>query len=157
MTIAKTVEKHLQDCGIQYDVITHSLTGSSSESAQSAHVSGDRIAKGVVVKNSGDYLLAVIPGEHYLDIKSLGEQLSRDLQMADESELGKLFIDCAEGAVPALGIAYGLTTLVDENLLKQPELYFEAGDHESLIHVREADFEVLMKGAEIGMFSHHRL
>ena len=157
MTIAKTVETHLIDRGISYDVITHSSTGSSSETAQSAHVSGDRIAKGVVVKDSGGYLLAVVPGEHYLDVKSLGEQLSRDLQMADESELGNLFTDCEEGAVPALGIAYGLTTLVDESLLRQPELYFEAGDHESLIHVKEADFEVLMEGAEFGAFSHHRL
>jgi len=157
MTIARTVEKHLKDRRVHYDVITHSPTGSSSETAQSAHISGDRIAKGVVVKDSGGYLLAVVPGEHYLDVKSLGEHLNRDLQMADESELAKLFIDCAEGAVPALGIAYGLTTLVDESLLKQPELYFEAGDHESLIHVKEADFEVLMEGAEFGRFSHHRL
>jgi len=157
MTIAQTVQQHLKDRGIDYDVITHSPTGSSSESAQSAHVSGDRIAKGVVVKDGGDYLLAVVPGEHYLDIKSLGEHLNRDLVMADESELSGLFTDCKEGAVPALGIAYGLKTLVDDALLKQPELYFEAGDHESLIHVREADFEVLMEGAEFGTFSHHRL
>ncbi|MDH3635553.1 MAG: YbaK/EbsC family protein [Gammaproteobacteria bacterium] len=157
MTIAQTVQKHLKDRKIDYDVITHSPTGSSSETAQSAHVPGDRIAKGVVVKDSSDYLLAVVPGEHYLDVKSLGEHLNRDLEMADESELGKLFIDCKEGAVPALGIAYGLTTLVDEGLLKQPELYFEAGDHESLIQVKEADFEVLMEGAEFGVFSHHRL
>ena len=157
MTIAQTVEKHLKDRGVNYDVITHSPTGSSSESAQRAHVSGDRIAKGVVVKDRGEYLLAVVPGEHYLDLKSLGEHLNRDLQMADESELGKLFVDCKEGAVPALGVAYGLTTLVDESLLNQPELYFEAGDHESLIHVQEADFEILMEGAEFSTFSHHRL
>lgn len=157
MTIAQTVQKHLTDRRINYEVITHAPTGSSSETAQSAHVSGDRIAKGVVVKDSSDYMLAVVPGEHYLDIKSLGEHLNRDLEMADESELVKLFADCKEGAVPALGIAYGLKTLVDEALLKQPELYFEAGDHESLIHVKEVDFEVLMKGAEFGTFSHHRL
>ena len=157
MTIAQTVEKHLKDRGVNYDVITHSPPGSSSESAQRAHVSGDRIAKGVVVKDRGEYLLAVVPGEHYLDLKSLGEHLNRDLQMADESELGKLFVDCKEGAVPALGVAYGLTTLVDESLLNQPELYFEAGDHESLIHVQEADFEILMEGAEFSTFSHHRL
>lgn len=157
MTIAKTVAQHLKDRGIHYDVITHSKTGSSTESAQCAHVSGDRIAKGVVVRDGTDYLLAVVPGEHYLDIRSLGEQLKRDLEMADESELGKLFSDCEEGAVPALGIAYGLTTLVDESLLQQPELYFEAGDHKSLIHVKEVDFEVLMEGAQFGTFSHHRL
>jgi len=157
MTIAQTVQNHLTNRSIHYDVITHSPTGSSSETAQSAHVPGDRIAKGVLVKDSSDYLLAVVPGEHYLDVKSLGEHLNRDLQMADESELGKLFVDCKEGAVPALGIAYGLTTLVDESLLEQPELYFEAGDHESLIHVKEADFEILMEGAEYGVFSHHRL
>ncbi len=157
MTIAQTVQNHLKDRSIHYDVITHTPTGSSSETAQSAHVPGNRIAKGVVVKDSSDYLLAVVPGEHYLDVKSLGEYLDRDLEMADESELGKLFMDCKQGAVPALGIAYGLTTLVDECLLNQPELYFEAGDHESLIQVKEADFEVLMEGAEFGAFSHHRL
>lgn len=157
MTIAQTVQEHLKKRGIHFDLITHSPTGSSSESAQSAHVSGDRIAKGVVVKDSGEYLLALVPGEHYLDLKSLSEHLNRDLEMAKESELGRLFVDCKEGAVPALGMAYGLTTLIDQALLKQPELYFEAGDHESLIHVREADFEALMEGAEFGTFSHHRL
>jgi Ala-tRNA(Pro) deacylase len=157
MTIAQTVQNHLDDRGVAYDVITHSPSGSSSETAQRAHVPGDCIAKGVVVKDGSDYLLAVLPGEHYLDVRSLGEQLSRDLEMADEAELDKLFSDCKQGAVPALGMAYGLATMVDKSLLKQAELYFEAGDHESLIQVKEADFEALMEGAKYGVFSHHRL
>lgn len=156
MTIAQTVQNHLNDRGVPYEVITHSPTGSSNETARRAHVPGDRIAKGVVVKEGSNYLLAVLPGENHLDVGSLGEQLSRDLEMADEAELEKLFTDCKQGAVPALGMAYGLATVVDKGLLEQPELYFEAGDHESLIQVKEADFEVLMKGAEFGLFSHQR-
>ena len=57
MTIAQTVQKHLKDRRIHYDVITHSPTGSSSETAQSAHVPGDRIAKGVVADGAPKQLI----------------------------------------------------------------------------------------------------
>ncbi len=65
-----------------------------------------------------------------------------------ESELAGLFPDCEVGAIPPIGSAYGLRTLVDSRLRKEPEVYFEAGDHESLIKVSAETFRALMVDAE---------
>jgi len=45
MTIAATVQRYLEDCGIDYEVVEHARTLSSSRTAEMGHVSGDRLAK----------------------------------------------------------------------------------------------------------------
>ena len=45
------------------------------------------------------------------------------------------FTDCAHGAVPAIGECYGLDVIVDETIDKQPEIYFEGGDHTTLVRM----------------------
>ena len=99
-------------------------------------------------------LLAVLPATRNLDLHLLENQIGRRMDLAEENELSTLFPDCQLGAVPALGLAYGITTLIDEALLSQPEIYFEAGNHEELIHLRESEFEKLMEGAQYQYFSH---
>ena len=46
--------------------------------------------------------------------------------------MGALFKDCEFGAVPPLGLAYGMSTVIDDCLSEQPEIYFEAGDHDRI-------------------------
>ena len=59
-------------------------------------------------------------------------------------------------AVPALGPAYGLETLVDESLLGVPEVWFEAGDHTTLVRVSGAAFRTLMEQARVAAISEPR-
>ena len=81
--------------------------------------------------------------------------MNRNLGLAAESELGNLFFDCEIGALPALGPAYGVETVVDDALAEQPDIYFEAGDHEQLIHVSAETFQALLGDAiRHGHFSH---
>jgi Ala-tRNA(Pro) deacylase len=75
--------------------------------------------------------------------------------MADEAEISQLFRDCAHGAVPAVGKCYGLDTIVDDSIQTQPEIYLEAGDHETLLHMGHAQFARLMANAPHGRFSAH--
>ncbi|MFP3624470.1 deacylase, partial [Burkholderia sp. SIMBA_051] len=44
-----------------------------------------------------------------------------------------------------------------EQLAQQPEVYFEAGDHEALIHMTQDEFLALMETAERAHFSHKML
>ena len=157
MTIANTVKDFLNQKGIAYTVIQHPHSAASSmETAASAHITGEQIAKGVVLKTANDYVLAVLPATHTLELETLGRQLDRPLDLATEPELHNLFPDCELGAVPALGPAYGLETIVDESLKRRPEIYFEAGDHEELIHISEKHFEALLAGVKYSRFSHHK-
>ena len=75
--------------------------------------------------------------------------------MATEKEVAQLFDDCELGAIPPVGKPYGLEMIVDDSLSEQPDVYFEAGDHMSLIHVNAVAFQRLTAEARHGRFSRH--
>src|SRR5581483_1866835 len=110
-------------------------------------VPGDRLAKSVVLQDDSGYVMAVLPSTHHVRLGKLSRELNRNLRLATEDELAALFADCERGAVPAVGLAYGMTTIVDDSLEEQPEIYFEAGDHEQLVHMSRDAFMALMESA----------
>ena len=156
MAIANTVRECLSREGVDYTIVSHPHTASSSETAEAAHVSGEQIAKGVVVKDERGYVLALLPTSHTLALGKLGSQLDRSFELVRDDELGRLVPDCELGAVPALGPAYGLETVVSESLMEQPDIYFEAGDHEELVHIDTMQFKSLLYGARFETFSSHK-
>jgi len=155
MSIAMTVEKHLAERGVPFDLVTHPRTPSATRSAQAAHISGECVAKTVVLHDQTGYMLAVVPATHRIELDTIQRLLDRRLSMATEGEIATLFEDCDLGAVPPLGDAYGVEVLVEETLSAQPEVYFEGGDHTSLVHVTARHFADLMGAAKQGRFSHH--
>ncbi len=155
MTIAASVQYFLHEQGISYDIVRHRHTGDSMRTASAAHVPGDRLAKGVLLEDERGYLMAVVPSTHKIDLGALSSQLNRRLGLATEGELSDMFEDCERGAVPPLGPAYGLNVIVDESIAHCSEIYFEAGDHTGLVHLRGEDFLHLLGGARCCCFSHH--
>jgi Ala-tRNA(Pro) deacylase len=155
MAVAITLQQYLDDRGVEYDVLVHSHTVSASRSAQKSHVSGDKVAKAVVLKSEEGFLVAVLPASHHVDLGQLQGWLDRPVALATESEASALFPDCALGAVPPVGAAYGVEAILADDLAEQPEVYFEGGDHASLVHVSAAQFHDLMAGARRGQFSRH--
>jgi len=155
MAIASTVSNYLAEHDVAYDVLTHPHTATSGESAQAAPVPGTRLAKSVVLEDEQGYLMVVLPSNRQIDLGELHRQLNRNLGLATEGELGSLFNDCEIGALPAMGPAYGMETVVDDALAEQSDIYFEAGDHEQLIHVSAETFQILLgESARHGRFSH---
>jgi len=141
MAIAGKLTDFLAARGSEYDVLDHPRTHSSAATAQAAHVPGRRLAKAVVVEDNDGYVLAALPSTHHVALSELGEALQRrPLRFARESELPGLFADCELGALPALGAAYGMPTIIEEDLDAQPDIYFEAGDHEHMVHMTHAEF-----------------
>ncbi|MEA2078497.1 MAG: YbaK/EbsC family protein [Pseudomonadota bacterium] len=154
MTIAMTQERFLVQRKAEYDLLLHPHTGSSRETAIAAHIPEDYIAKAIVVKDAADYAIVIIPANRSLQMDELGEELQRELHLATEEEIAQLFNDCEPGAVPPLGPAYGVETLLDEALTSLDDVYFEAGDHKQLVHIRGEDFQGLLRGARRGYYSH---
>ena len=155
MSIAPTLQKYLAAQNIQYEEILHEFSMSSNRTAEACHISGDRLAKGIVLRRDGAYMLAVMPASHHLRLTELRAQLGDDVDMANETEINQLFRDCAHGAVPAVGKCYGLNLIVDDSIEAQPEIYMEAGDHETLLHLSHAQFARLTANALHGRFSAH--
>ena len=154
MAIAPTLRKHL-DRNVVYEVIAHEPTMSSTRTAQACHVSGDCLAKGIVLRRDGGYLLAVVPASHHIRLPDLKLQLGEDIRLAEEKELDRLFPDCAPGAVPPVGECYELDVIVDDSIREQADVYLEGGDHTTLIHMNQAQFARLMADARHGRFSVH--
>ena len=154
MAIAETVKNYLTENAIDYNLPHHTHSGSSHESAEAAHVQEDHIAKGVIVKDASGYAMVVLPANDYVEMKRLRKELNRDIHLATEDELATLFGDCETGAIPPLGPAYGIDTILDQALASLANVYFEAGDHMQLIHTAGDDFRTLLGGARHGYFSH---
>ncbi len=153
MGIAITMEQFLSDRHVRYDLLRHAPTASSMRTAQAGHVPGDLLAKGVLLKDEFGYLLAVLPATRHIRMAELRAQTSRPLEMVAEAEMARLFPDCARGAVPVMGDAYGVPTIVDDSIADRPDVYFEGGDHETLVHMDGADFQRLTARAGHGRFS----
>ena len=152
MTMSLTLEEYLNQHNASYDLIPHPHTGSSMETAEEAHVPGMRLAKAVVIKDDDRYLMVVVPSAEHVDMTVLRQQFGHAVVLASEAELADLFPDCEVGAVPPFGAAWGVDTFVDETLLAESEVFFEAGDHEALVRVTGDQFERLLEDAERGYF-----
>ena len=155
MSISHTLADFMVRQGIHYDVVTHRLTKSSMETAEAAHVPGDALAKAVILEDESGYVMAVVPATHHIKLGRLRKQLRRELRLATERDLSHIFNDCVTGAIPPLGMIYGLPTVVDDSLAERSDLYFEAGDHQELIHLDGGEFEALFAAAQHGRFSTH--
>lgn len=147
MAIALKLRKFLADNGIAYDILSHSHTSSSMNTAQSAHISGHILAKSVILEDDDGYIMAVLPATRHVQFRKVNHALNRHMGMATETELESLFSDCEVGAIPAVGKAYSMDTIVDNKLENCSDIYFEAGDHEELVHVTGSSYRKLMKNA----------
>ena len=153
MAIALTLQQYLADNGIDYDTVTHPYTTSAAKTAQESHISGERIAKAVLLKEGKDFILAVLPASHHIRFAGLRDWLNDDIDLATEEEVSNLFADCELGAIPPVG--YGLDVVIDESLNLDNDIYFEGGDHATLVRVNADAFGKMMETAKRGQFSHH--
>jgi Ala-tRNA(Pro) deacylase len=154
MTIAASVERHLNEMGVKYDVVAHDHTPASTYSAQAAHVPGEQLAKSVMLEDDHGYVMAVLPSTRKVDLGVLHHRLGRELGLATERDLARLFADCEPGAIPPLGDLYGIDVIVDKSLVGKRDVYFESGDHCGLVHVSGTDFLKLMGDAPRDAISH---
>lgn len=155
MTISTKLKRYLDEKGIRYDAVPHPRTATASETAEAAHLPGDCVAKTVVIHHEGGYALAVVPASNRVDLTALQNLLDRRLGLASEAEIRQLFDDCDTGAAPPIGAAYGVMTVVDKSLDDRDDVWFEGGDHKTLVHVTGAEFGQLMRDATHEAISYH--
>jgi Ala-tRNA(Pro) deacylase len=152
MSISPQLRQYLDESQADYDVIEHRPTTSAMETVRRCDIPAQRLAKAVLLDTDDDnHLLAVLPSDRRVELSELRSELGRKPRLSNEAEVGKLFRDCELGSVPPVG--YGITTIVDNSLDQQPDVYFEAGDHKSLVHMDRAEFSRLTKDARHGSFS----
>ncbi|MDE1462007.1 aminoacyl-tRNA deacylase [Spartinivicinus poritis] len=147
MAMSETLRQYFASRHIRYEMKWHPSSATSYQTALLAHVSPMQIAKPVILKNQFQhYVMAVVPAKSKLQVKIINEMLEHAFHLAKESELQASFRDCELGAIPPVGQAYHMDTIVDDKLLALDDVYLEGGDHEVLIHLHKEDFALLMEG-----------
>jgi len=157
MSIAHTVLRYLEQRQVPFEVVKHPHTVSSLRTADKADIQASRLAKAVLLEDDlehNHYMVAVVPATHRIALGDVSRRAGRPMHLATEEDAAGLFADCEAGAIPPLGTAYGVETIWEDSLMEQPVLYFEAGDHESLVRVKAKDFIQLLPDSAHGQFSH---
>lgn len=149
MHMAATLKRSLESAHCQFEIVPHPHSASSLESARVASIPAERLAKPVILDDrKGHYLMAVVPASRHLDM-SMVSKGGEHWELSSESTIASLFKDCELGAVPAVSEPYGMSMRVDPLLTRQQDIYFEAGDHESLVHMSTEEFLKLVPRAEV--------
>ena len=154
MAIAMTLKEYLANQDVPYDLLPHPHTSSSSATAHAAHVSGDKLLKSVMLQDEKGLVMAVLPATHRVELGTLYQRTHRNLGLASEMEFAPYLEDCELGAIPPVGPAYGIETIVDDSIEDLPDLYFEAGDHKGLVHMRGDHYLKLLRGSVQVQFTH---
>jgi Ala-tRNA(Pro) deacylase len=152
MATAITIQQFLDESRLPFDLVTHPHSSTSLQSARAAHIAPLQLAKAVLLEEHGQLVMAVLPATKHVHLGTLHHRLKRNFCMATEQTVRQIFVDCEPGAIPALGGAYGIETIWDDSLMNCADLYFEAGDHEHLVHMLTEDFLELVRDCEHGDF-----
>lgn len=152
--IARTVQKFLDEHDVDYELVPHSPAGTSSETAQVAHVPGANLAKAVAIDSGERLILVVVPATEQVHLGELREELGQHVALATESGLQRVFTDCQVGSVPPFGQAYGVEVVLDCALLEHDRVYAESGDRAALLALRGQDFAELMRDSRRGRYGH---
>jgi Ala-tRNA(Pro) deacylase len=121
----------LEERGIAHDVVDHDETYSATAEAHASGVAPDHAAKTMVLRDGGDYRLAVLPASERLDLRKARDVLdaSGHLRLASESEMEGDFGMFDVGAVPPLGPIVPAMEVLDRRLLEHDRILCSGGDH----------------------------
>jgi Ala-tRNA(Pro) deacylase len=138
------LQSYLDEMGVRYNLSYHPVTYTAQDLAAAEHVPGRMVIKPVVVEADGKFVLCALPAPYRVDLNELKMQLDcSHVRLADEKRLADLFPDCQLGAEPPIGRMYGLPTLIDESLLQDDRVTFQAGAHDAAVTMSLADYRRL--------------
>lgn len=138
------LQSYLDEMGVHYHLTQHPTAYTAQDLAHAEHVSGRRVLKPVVVEADGQFVLCALPACHKIDLAELRDQLeAQNVRLVDESRLRDIFPDCELGAEPPIGRIYGMPTIMDESVLQDDRVTFQAGRHDAAVTMSVADYRRL--------------
>jgi len=138
--IPEKIDRYLRENHLPYEHTTHVRAVAAQRLAAAEHVSGERIAKPVVVSIDGTLALAVVTATEKVDVEALRRATrSESVEIVPEASFEGRFAPCEVGAEPPLGV-FGLPIYVDADLAREPWLVMRGGTHEDAIKIATAEW-----------------
>jgi Ala-tRNA(Pro) deacylase len=145
MATVAWIKDMLRQRGLRYEELEHPIAFTAQEVAQGMHMSGDRLAKVVVVIADGRPVELILPASRRVAVDRVRRILdAKDVRLASEAEMDKVFTDCETGAIPPLRHWKDVAVLMDASMSKAEDLVFQAGTHEDAIRLKFQDWLTLV-------------
>jgi Ala-tRNA(Pro) deacylase len=138
---------------IPYTCFRHAPAYTAQEEAAVSHILGRCWAKVVICIADDQPVQAVLPAHHTVDLEQLRVLANVGaLRLAREDEIATLYPDYEVGAMPPFGAVFGHRVFVDQCLVGEPELVFNAGTHTEALCMHYGDVAELAKPI-VGLFA----
>ena len=149
------VQTFLDEMGINYRASHHVAAYTAQDLASVEHVPGRQVIKPVVVRADGQFVMCALPASYRIDLDALRNQLeARHVSLVDETTLMNLFPGCELGAEPPIGRLFDMPTIMDESLVADARVTFQAGTHQDAVTMSLVDYRRAAR-PEMGYFGRH--
>jgi Ala-tRNA(Pro) deacylase len=146
MAILKKLKEMLDEAKITYEVYNHALAYTAQEIAAKQHVSGNELAKVVMLEADDQLVMGVVRGNDKISLPIVEDSVGvRHARLATEDEFIARFPECEIGAMPPFGNLFGVKVYVDPALAKDEYIYFNAGNHVQTVRLKYKDFARLVQ------------
>lgn len=163
MSIPKPLIKYLDQSKIKYEVVEHKTVYTARDKAQTLRINPKMVVKTLVIKADNNYALVSIPAGKNLDkpkfkktwnawLKKQGKKTIKKIDFAKEAWMKKNILG-EVGATPPFGASQNLPEFIDGSLLREKNLFVNAGDYTATIKLSAANFKKANKDLIIGNFS----
>jgi HD-like signal output (HDOD) protein/prolyl-tRNA editing enzyme YbaK/EbsC (Cys-tRNA(Pro) deacylase) len=157
MNLPDTVRSYLDRQRLPYRLIACRTGESLTQIATTLDIPPRWMARTVLLRDGSGLMMAILPCNHILDFSVLCQLSRRDLEPLYGAETATFFQNqgCKAGSYPPLPEAFGLSALVDENLVADGdrEVFFDGGTGDTLVGMRGADFGQLLARARWERFA----
>ena len=147
MPVPASVESMLSRQNVHYQVSEVPLNEQDRSLWHIQHLRNMKAAKAIILQDEQGRVQVIHAADRLLDLLAVGRKLGRELKAASEEDIQKFCLSHNLNSIPALPKLAGLTTLVDQHLTEQAELWADSGNDEQLLHFSREEFKQVLSDA----------
>ena len=140
MSVAPTVTRYFDQQQIPYKVHDVVSIDTLMGIAQKMGIPPSSLVYATVLNDRFGVILVVIAAHRVVDHEKLSSLMGRKLVPASSSQVLSAFRDTDGVFVPPLGEAYGIRTIMDDEIVDNDMIYMVTGDARHIIQIRTKDF-----------------
>jgi Ala-tRNA(Pro) deacylase len=148
--VFKKIQKTLEENNAHYEIMSHKPVRTSQEAADARGTKLEQGVKALLLKTKRGFIIALTASNTKIDLKKLTNILKSDMRLATAQEVLQE-TDCEIGAVPPFGFKK-IDTYMDNSVLKNEDVAFNAGLHDRSIKMKKDDLVRIVE-PKMGDFS----